>query len=69
MNYRKLVIPVLINFCVFNAAVGQSSSGDDQASRSSLEEVIVTAQRREQSIMEVPIAVSVASGKALESLN
>ncbi len=69
MNYRKLVIPVLINFSVFNAAVGQSSSGDDQASRSSLEEVIVTAQRREQSIMEVPIAVSVASGKTMESFN
>ena len=33
-----------------------------------LDDVIVTAQRREQALQEVPITVSVVTGKALESL-
>ena len=69
MQFIKLFIPVLINFCVFNAAVGQSTGGDNKASGSTLEEVVVTAQRREQSIMEVPIAVAVASGQTMETFN
>ena len=36
---------------------------------SGLEEVVVTAQRREQSIMEVPIAVTLVSGQELETFN
>ena len=34
-----------------------------------LEEIIVTAQRREQSLQEVPVAVTAFTGEALEIAN
>ena len=58
---------------VGSSAIAQESNGtgtqnaSGQASR--LEEVVVTAQRREQSIMEVPIAVTLVSGQSLETFN
>ena len=49
--------------------LGPQASTSAMAQVSALEEVIVTAQRREQSIMEVPIAVTLVSGQALETFN
>ena len=50
-------------------ALGPQASLSAFAQVSGLEEVVVTAQRREQSIMEVPIAVTLVSGQELETFN
>lgn len=44
----------------------QPSGGEDHGARAVLDEVVVTAQRREQGLSKVPIAVSAYSGEALE---
>jgi iron complex outermembrane receptor protein len=49
--------------------IGPQASMSTFAQVSGLEEVVVTAQRREQSIMEVPIAVTLVSGQELETFN
>jgi iron complex outermembrane receptor protein len=58
---------------VGSGAIAQESNetGTQNASAQTLrlEEVVVTAQRREQSIMEVPIAVTLVSGQELETFN
>ena len=48
--------------CVPLAASAQESTGE-------LEEVIVTAQRREQNLQDVPISITAFSGAALEKAN
>ena len=50
-------------------ALGPQASLSAFAQVSGLEEVVVTGQRREQSIMEVPIAVTLVSGQELETFN
>ncbi|MGI9314303.1 MAG: TonB-dependent receptor domain-containing protein [Luminiphilus sp.] len=47
----------------------ETGTQNASAQTPTLEEVVVTAQRREQSIMEVPIAVTLVSGQALETFN
>lgn len=64
-NKSKALFPLtLLSVFVFNAApvYAQESAGI-------LEEVTVTAQRREQSLQEVPISVSVFTGTTLEKQN
>lgn len=51
-----------------SAAFAQDPSGSDPASAGALEEVIVTAQRREQNVQNVPIAVSAFSVADMERL-
>ncbi len=45
------------------------AEGDDRARRRGLDEIIVTAQKKEQDIREVPISVSAVSGEALKDQN
>lgn len=45
------------------AAVAQNTDGDEEAV---LDRIVVTSQKREQSVLEVPIAVSVIGGDFLE---
>ena len=47
-------------------AVAAATAADDSGSNSSLDEVVVTAQRREQNLQDVPLAVSSFSAAALE---
>ena len=66
--FFKLVvsgIPVLS--LLFVPLVAQSQ--ETASSGKTLEEVIVTAQRRAQSVMEVPIAVAVVTGDTMEEFN
>ena len=50
LSFSLIVLPVAAAF------------GDEE---NALEEVMVTAQKREQSVLEIPIAVTVLSGEAL----
>ena len=45
---------------------GQNSSGSDATQSGATEDVIVTAQKREQTLIDVPQSVSVVSGATLE---
>ena len=51
--------------CLLIGALGASFGPDAVAQQLQLEEMVVTAQKREQSLQDVPIAVSALSGDAL----
>jgi outer membrane receptor protein involved in Fe transport len=57
MNVRKLAMTI--------ASAG--ALGAIPAQASNLEEIIVTAQKREQSLIEVPLAVGAISGATLQA--
>lgn len=48
-------------------AGAESDRHDDEGSYDKLEEVVVTAQRRAETLQDVPISISVLSGKELDS--
>ena len=49
--------------------VGTSYSAPERAGSASLEEIIVTAQKRSQSLEEVPLSIQAFTGDALEQSN
>ncbi len=49
------------------SATAQETTGEDSARSSVLEEVMVTAQRREQNVLEVPLSITAISKATLES--
>ena len=53
-----------LNYCIFPVAIALASTA---AQAASLEEVIVTAQKRSQSINDVGMSVSAATGETLEN--
>lgn len=57
--------------CFALPAVGQatSASGQSAAGQGGLEEIVVTAQRREEKLHDVPIAVSAFNAQALQERN
>ncbi len=64
LRFAFLVMPA---FILFVPAALQAQ--ETEASRATIEEVVVTAQRREQSLMEVPIAVAVVTNETMEEFN
>ncbi|MCG8379765.1 MAG: TonB-dependent receptor plug domain-containing protein, partial [Proteobacteria bacterium] len=56
--------PILLFLVTASVASAQGSSGD--AASETLDEIIVSAQKREQNVFEVPMAVSTFSGTELE---
>ena len=48
------------------AAIGVDQAAAQGASDSAFEEIVVTAQRREQSIYDVPVAISAFSPETIE---
>jgi iron complex outermembrane receptor protein len=56
--------PVLVQ-----PAWAQATGGDGQEARSGLEEIIVTARRREETIQTQPLSVTALTGDSLEQLN
>jgi len=67
-TFRRLH-PLSLACMAIVGTLGPQASLSALAQVSGLEEVVVTAQRREQSIMEVPIAVTLVSGQSLETFN
>jgi iron complex outermembrane receptor protein len=51
-----------------SAAVAQNQTTDNASASNALEEVIVTATRREESLQDVPISVATLSGERFETL-
>jgi iron complex outermembrane receptor protein len=74
MNNHKIQI-VLGSVCVMAgvtivgpaATYGQSASGS--ASNSGLEEVVVTAQRRDEKMVDVPISITALDAEAMTTAN
>ncbi len=52
-----------------SAPAAEADLADGASSRGVIEEIVVTARKREESIQSVPIAVSAVSGEALERAN
>ena len=48
------------------AAPGATDSTDDKTGMASLQEIVVTAQKREERLQDVPIAITVLQGKLLD---
>jgi iron complex outermembrane recepter protein len=65
MGYRKTWLALLCAGAS-SLAIGDVACAQAAASGSDVEEVIVTARRRAESLQEVPVAVSSFSGEALE---
>jgi iron complex outermembrane receptor protein len=64
---RKSMSPVTLAVLAALASAPVAHSQEAADTAGSLEEIIVTAQKREQNLQDVPIAVSVLSGNALDS--
>ena len=54
---------------ILNAAAAVAYAEDALVSSNELSEVVVTAQRKEQSLQDVPISVEVVTAEALNQLN
>ena len=52
----------LLNICAVAPAMAQSPTNDDKAV---IEEIMVTAQKRTESMQEVPMAIAVFTGDEL----
>ena len=64
---RKSISPIAFAVLAALAAAAPAAAQEAPAATGALEEIIVTAQKREQNLQEVPIAMSVVSGNLLES--
>jgi iron complex outermembrane receptor protein len=65
---RKALSPIAIAVVAALAAAPGARAQQSGSSAGGLEEIIVTAQKREQKLQEVPIAVSVVTGSQVESV-
>jgi len=64
VNPLFLVLGSALSWTSSGAAAGEASDSQSRV----LEEVVVTGQRREENLLEVPLAVTAISGERLESL-
>ena len=65
---RKALNPIAIAVIAALAAAPAARAQESGTTAGGLEEIIVTAQKREQKLQEVPIAVSVVSGSQVEAV-
>ena len=69
-NTKKTLLATLVGVFASGAAVTAVGQDDEGAkSQARLDEIIVTAQKREQRLQDVPISISAVSSAALEKLN
>ncbi len=71
MRFKQSILSVLIRSAITATVVVPSVifAQDDDENKPMLEEIIVTAQQREQSLADVPISVAVIDGDILRELN
>ncbi|HKQ80720.1 MAG TPA: TonB-dependent receptor [Steroidobacteraceae bacterium] len=60
------LVPAAIQAQVAEPATNTASANSDQAGASGLDEIVVTAQRRGESLQDVPISVNAVTGAQLE---
>jgi iron complex outermembrane recepter protein len=63
-SFKTRIAAFISSIFSISAAVGEDANVSGQTS---LEEIIVTAQKREENLQKVPLSISVLSGSALES--
>lgn len=70
-NAAVRVVPILLGSLFLNSqATAQSVNvPDEQGGASRVDEIVVTAQKRAESLQDVPIAITAVSGSALEERN
>lgn|GEM_PF-7008874 len=72
-NSNKLPKMLFLGCCSLTAFFGaistQAAATDTKSSDASLEEIVVTAQKREQSIQDVPVSMSVIDGNEILANN
>lgn len=68
MRFKKSVLSVLIKSAITSTVIAPSMllAQDDGDNSLALEEVIVTAQKREQSLADIPLSVAVVNGEMLK---
>lgn len=69
LNAGMLTSAVLASIASLHGGTATAQSPDPAASAGGLEEVTVTARRREESIVDVPLAISVVSSEQLQKLD
>jgi len=72
IEYKKRLSCLVVALAIASAAGTASAAPDPQESQASgslLDEIVVTAQRREERVQDVPIAISAFSADQLEKLN
>ena len=69
MQFIKLNLSIIFSLILFSSFSSNASFAQENSSNSfvGLEEIIVTAQKREQNINEVGMSIDVASGQQLEN--
>ncbi|MBL0923126.1 MAG: TonB-dependent receptor [Sphingomonadaceae bacterium] len=66
-TYRKILL-TSVAWAGFSAPAAAQQAADDNMPTTGVEEIIVTAQRREQSIQDAPVAVSALTAESLDRL-
>ncbi len=70
MRFKQSILSVLIRSAITAAVIAPSAIfAQDDEDRPALEEIIVTAQQREQSLADVPISVVVIDAQVLKEQN
>ena len=65
---QLLLTVVILDFVIVPQTFAQSEESDDSSVGTLLDEVVVTAQRREQNIADVSVSITAISGDMLEDL-
>ncbi len=68
-NITRAVAAILGTHAGVLAAADQTAGGETGPALASIQEVVVTAQRRSENVQDVPIAIQAFSGETLQQLN
>ena len=67
MRLYKFNLSLIFSFSLFLGAISSHTHAQDEARSFGLEEIVVTAQKREQNINDVGMTIDVATGDALKT--